>query len=557
MGKTGSNTFKFKRTDRIGVAGAEEDGEFLKACFVDTGDLALLEDLSDNRLIVIGRTGTGKTALLRQLGQRHPGRIIEIRPQSLALEYIVNSTILNTFAALGVNLDPFFSLLWRHVFTVEVLSHHFEEHGSPDARGLLDWLRELVSSSSRQKQRKMTKAIKYLEEWGKSFWEETEYRVKEITQKVESELGAELKATIGGKHASLSAGTEMIDKLTTEERAELRSRGQEVVSAAQVRDLNEVIPLLDEVLQDRQKRYYVLVDGLDENWVEDRLRYPLIMALILTARDLIKVENAKMILAVRRDLIDRVFRLTRSSGFQEEKYQSLYLPLSWSKTTILDLLDRRVRHLVAHRYTKAAVSFRDLLPRSVNNVDLGDYIYALAKRPRDVIAFFNCCILAAVDQPNLTATQLAIAEGEYSRSRLRALADEWSADYPSLLEFARVLNRRPSSFKLSAVIDRVIEDLSLEMISQDPAASDQLRDWAKGVVEQLMLAKPFKYLLFHVFYKVGLVGLKLTAHAGASWADELGQAVSSSQITEETSAVVHPAYTRALGVTDRIHADGD
>ena len=118
--------------------------------------------------------------------------------------------------------------------------------------------------------------------------------------------------------------------------------------------------LLDGVLDDRQKQYYVLVDSLDENWVEERLRYKLIMALILTAREFMKVANAKLVIALRRDLIDRVFRLCRDSGFQQEKYQSLYLPLTWTRSEILELLDRRINHLVSRRYTKKKVTHKDL-----------------------------------------------------------------------------------------------------------------------------------------------------------------------------------------------------
>ena len=36
-----------------------------------------------------------------------------------------------------------------------------------------------------------------------------------------------------------------------------------------------------------------------------------------------------------------------------------------------------------------------------------------------------------------------------------------------------------------------------------------------------------------------------------SWADELGRSVSFPEINDQTSAVVHPAYRRALGVLDR------
>ena len=74
-----TSSFKFRRTDRIGAAGAEEDREFLDSCFVDTGDLALLENLADNRLIILGRTGTGKTALLQQLARNRSERIRSFR----------------------------------------------------------------------------------------------------------------------------------------------------------------------------------------------------------------------------------------------------------------------------------------------------------------------------------------------------------------------------------------------------------------------------------------------------------------------------------------------
>jgi hypothetical protein len=116
--------FVFKRFDQIGNLDAEEDQVFLDSCFVDTGELAVLRNTSDARRLVLGRTGSGKTALLRQLLETED-RAILIKPESLALSYISNSTILNFVAQLGVKLDIFFKLLWRHVFTVELLKHHF------------------------------------------------------------------------------------------------------------------------------------------------------------------------------------------------------------------------------------------------------------------------------------------------------------------------------------------------------------------------------------------------------------------------------------------------
>ena len=121
---------------------------------------------------------------------------------------------------------------------------------------------------------------------------------------VESALSEQMKAGLGIDPISISGSMQAVDKLSSAGRiAELISRGQDIVSKAQVRNLHQTVTLLDAVLADRQKQYYVVVDASNEDG-EKALRYKLIMALILTARDFIKVTNAKIILALRRDLIE-------------------------------------------------------------------------------------------------------------------------------------------------------------------------------------------------------------------------------------------------------------
>jgi hypothetical protein len=538
-------TFRFKSTDNIGAAAAEDDAEFLKTCFVDTGALKILEDLEDRRLIVLGRTGAGKSALMTTLAERQPGRVIQISPEHLALTYVANSTILNFFGSLGVNLDPFFKLLWRHVLTVEVLTHHF--HQTQESRPLLDRLRELFLGPSKH-DKDMRQAIQYLDDWGKSFWQDTEFRVREITNMLESKLDAEAKATLGTKAATLSAGAKSTERITETEKAELISRGQDIISKAQVQDLHKVLGLVDAVLLDKQRRYYLIVDGLDENWVEERLRYKLIVALMQTARDFSEVRHAKIIVAIRRDLIERVFRLTRDSGFQEEKYQSLYLPLVWNKRHIIDILDKRIDHLIARRYSgSTTVTHRDVLPKVFKGLRIDDYIYQVARRPRDVIAFFNTCIGSGTRHAKIGGGELRLAEGEYSRGRLRALADEWSMDHSSLIEFAAILQRRPPSFKVALLTDADVEDVCLTVAANDPGGIG-LAQAAMQVVDGPMSLRAFKLLLVRTFYQVGLVGLKVAPHETESWSDEFGRSVSFPEINDHTSIVVHPAYYRALGI---------
>ncbi|HEV3214383.1 MAG TPA: hypothetical protein VGZ27_01595 [Vicinamibacterales bacterium] len=180
---------------------------------------------------------------------------------------------------------------------------------------------------------------------------------------------------------------------------------------------------------------------------------------------------------------------------------------------------------------------------------ISDYIYSITGRPRDVIAFFNACIGAASNHSRLGARELRLAEGEYSRKRLSAIGDEWSADYPTLIDFAAILQRRSASFKVETILDVDVAELCLTIAADNPGGIG-LTQSAMQVIDGLMSTKHFKLLLVRTFYQVGLVGLKISPHETESWADELGKSVSFPEINDQTSVVVHPAYRRALGVRE-------
>ena len=62
--------FVFKRSMNLGTGTAENDGDFLGACFVETPEYKTLVDYSDHRMILLGRTGAGKTALLKTISHK-------------------------------------------------------------------------------------------------------------------------------------------------------------------------------------------------------------------------------------------------------------------------------------------------------------------------------------------------------------------------------------------------------------------------------------------------------------------------------------------------------
>ena len=550
MAKGPQTEFKFRKTDTIGAASAEHDREFLPTCFVITDEYEALKNKEDIRQIVLGRTGSGKSALFERLKEELPDRVITIEPDELALTYISNSQIIRFFSDLGVNLDPFYKLLWRHVLTVEVLRKHFESHANDEEGRWWDFLSNMFPAQTHEG-KEAKQAVQYLRQWGEEFWVETEYRVKEITTTMENKLRDQIGLEIKPKFLQAGMSSIADSSLSEQEKAEVVNRGQHVVSETQVQDLSKVRRLLESLLTDRQKNYYLIIDRLDENWVEERLRYRLIMALLDSIKEIGRLSNVKVLVAVRRDLIDRVFTSQRGDGFQEEKYESLYLTVQWSSDQIMQLLDKRISNLVDRRYQKRPqVTHHDLLPKKVHNVPIVKFITERAQRPRDVISFFNNCIVAADGKPKLNVSELKDAEGQYSQQRLRALADEWNADYPELLYFVEVLKRRPQSFSLKQVEHNKIADLCLKLVIEPPRESGILTEQARSVVETFIDEEDFKRKLFMVFYRIGLVGLKLETFERASWIGESGQSVSASEINNRTGVMVHATYWRALGIKE-------
>ena len=305
----------------IGNLGAEEDHEFLQSCFIDTGDYEVAMDTSKSQSIVLGRTGSGKSALLEKI-KDDCEHSVEIHPEELSLNYISNSNILNFVGQLGVNLDLFFQLLWRHIFAVELIKARYKISNEDQVKGFFDRL-----NFSIKKDRKRERAVEYLRNWGDKFWLETDVRIQELTKQIEEQLSAGIKANDYG----VPINAEGARKLSEEQRFEISERATKVVNSVQIQKLNDLIRFLgDEVFDDEQHKYYITIDKLDENWVDDNLRYQLIRALIDTVKSFRNIQPVKILIALRKDLLDRVLARTSYQGFQPEKYKDLYLPVKWT-----------------------------------------------------------------------------------------------------------------------------------------------------------------------------------------------------------------------------------
>jgi hypothetical protein len=412
----------------LGGEQAEND-PLLEFVFYRSGDYNTIESRLDSRCFIIGRTGSGKSAALQHLEESFPGKVIRITPEDLSLPYIVDLQVVKYLDSLDVRLDLLFTALWKHVLLVELIRHRYNVDSPRAKQNFLDLLRDRINRDPAKRA-----ALEYLDEFGSKFWCETDERVREITETFEQKIDAEARARVGLPHLGLTAGTDTGSSLKTESRSELADRFQRVVNQTQLARLNKMLSVLDEdILDTPQHSTYVIIDDLDREWVDERLANDLIRCLFTTVLHLQRVGNLKVLVALRTNIFRELDFGVR--GGQEEKFRSLVLQMTWSKSDLEQLLDERVRYLSEQSGGELDLtSISDLLP-SANKARGYALDYILERtlmRPRDAISFVNECISRHSGKDHLTWDEIISAEAAYSEKRLFALRDEWKPTYPDI-----------------------------------------------------------------------------------------------------------------------------
>jgi hypothetical protein len=536
--------FVFRRVDSIGAADAHDDLDLLLECFVDTGELETLRDLESSKRIVVGRTGSGKTALLEKLSSDHEEHTITIQAEELALDYVANSGVLRALQDVGVKLDPFFRLLWRHVIAVAALRRRFGLN-SGEERSKWNRLLDRFRNTSHRK------ALEYIETWGgEKFWQETETRVKEITSKFEKEIESEWTGEVNIKAFGAKTGRHSTEKLTEEQRSEIVRHGQRVVNEVHLKELGKVIEWIRDVLDEGQDYYYVIIDRLDENWVSEDIRYHLIRALIETAKDFQKAQRCKVIIAAREDLLARVYQRTADPGFQEEKYKSTYLHLKWTKAQLSELIERRINSLLRRRYTKRSLSIADVFPSRIEGQTAIEFILERTLlRPRDAIAFVNLSIENSDGSSKVSVGAIKRAEHDYSVGRVAALRDEWAGDFPDVQATWPLLRGLPRVTDLDSLPLERFESMALDHAAQTRLQSP-IASAAVSLVEGRLSSTQFRNEVISIWHHIGLVGLKLAPTEHVLWTYRGDRAVRPAELSGTVRMHVHRLAVLALGVVD-------
>jgi hypothetical protein len=333
--------------------------------------------------------------------------------------------------------------------------------------------------------------------------------IKEITEKVEGKLQAEL----GGEILKFKSRGQYEKQLSTERKSELVARARKIINADQLTELNGIIDILSSHdIREGMKKYYLLIDGLDDRWVDVSVRFRLIRALLESLKTFRKITNLKVLVALRSDILERVVQETRDITFQREKFEGYFVHLKWNRSDLKALVDKRIVFLFRRQYTQADIYFEDIFTQKVGNQEAFEYIIERTlMRPRDAIAFVNECLEMAQGHYEVTATMIRKAELEYSRIRREALEQEWQSAFPTirnLLNF--VASFKKALIDVEELLDKDrVDSLAYDIGSESKVDHDPLYAIAREHLEKG--AEPIRFVghVISALYRVNAIGVKL------------------------------------------------
>ena len=549
--------YKFKINVDLGNPEAESDN-FLLEGFVTRNDYTLLSDISSSKCIILGRTGAGKSALLRKLSVDEE-TVHKINPESLSLRHLSNSNIIKYFTDLGVKLDLFYKVLWRHVFVVELIKLHFSDNEGSS----YNFIQNLKDRFSKDRSKKI--ALSYLEKWEEKFWETTEHQIKEIEKNIENAFKGELTGELGGKFSlgdnglfsweklfSLIGSASKENKKGERVLIEVKQKAQKIINELQVDELSSVIRMLQyDVFPKTKKKYFIVIDDLDTNWVDEKIVYELIKALIDVIKEFSRIDQVKIIIALRSNIDEIIFHKNTTRGVQREKLEYLYLKLIWSVEDLEEIINNRLKILMKGVYTNQSPKIHDILPKNTrkHGSPMKYMMDRTLYRPRDIIDFFNKCINHSNGKTKITWDILKKGEVDYSASRLKALDDEWYENYGSLSVLYNFLRRGSSSFTMTELHDKA-QSYFVEILANEEVKELNI-EWQNRFNQfgKDFLPIPLLKEVLTVLFNIGLLGCKFNAEQSVDYIHESFNRLDSEDIKKESPKFyIHPMFYKALNI---------
>jgi hypothetical protein len=544
---------KLRKGVKVGALSAEHD-ELLSKVFVDVGHLMALMDGKRPHFLVLGRTGSGKSALLDEI-KRKAEHVSQLDPEELSMQYLHNSPVLKTISNWNVSLEVFYKYLWRHVCILELIRMRYGN--SAEIPWSISELYNLADIIKPGKKETKKLSIEYLDEYGGDYWIKSETHVKKITEKLTSRLaedqGIAASLKVGMMNGSLSNQFKSESQVGQEVEAEVINRTQSIVSDYLIAGLNTVVEMLEKhAFIDTKRHYCLVIDDLDTNWMpDDEVYLKLIKSLLHTVLELNKkLKSVKIIIALRENIYHRVFQRSELHDPQREKWADVTIRLQWKKAELVQLVDKRLTEVFRQEFTQDGVTLREILPpiTKKNKVDPVDYVLGRTfMRPRDLIEFINLYLEHSDWGNEISWTSLWKAEIDYSEYRLQSVIDEWKDSYYGIHVVFPFLKRVKEKFSYSDFTDSIANEILSNPISED---SHWLRNLTVAFMESKVSLDDIKLEILKSLYVTGIIGIRLlhSHELVFSYENPLGIG---REVLSQSGLYVHKMFWSAFGFTAR------
>lgn len=413
----------------------------LRAGFQQT--LAYEAALSGRKMLIIGRKGSGKSAICMHLTAPgvHAGGTLLITPDDAAGDEI------RRFELQGLTSDTSKSLIWRYVFAVHaarhLVAHTKEAHG---------WR---TPSSVRTLRR-------FLRDNGES---------------TDDRLYDRLVTGARGLQTSLSLGAFGVNAGVDIGRS---SEGARAVRQLEIVEKGVGSAFADLRCAETHEPLLLLVDQLEQVWSTESDSNAMVIGLLLAAKHLAGTYGRALrcLLFLRSDIYD-----TLNFG-EGDKFHSDEMRIGWTGSGLREIALARAQASVGGELT-AAQLWGEVFPPSVDGEETpGCLLDRMIPRPRDAIQYLNLCRDTAVENGHTTVHESDVrsATRQFSEWKLQDLAKEYLVTHP-YLEQLFVMFQNKGYVVMRSDLENRFESIADALHVRFPAYADGLT--LPGVLDTL------------------------------------------------------------------------
>ncbi|MCC9311606.1 hypothetical protein LN042_31850 [Kitasatospora sp. RB6PN24] len=372
--------------------------------------------LQGRKSLIIGRKGSGKSAICRQLATLggHSGSSILITPDDATGDEI------RRFELQGVTADTAKSMIWRYVFAVHAARH-------------------LVTHARVAHGRRLPESVRTLRSFLKDSGEQGEAGLYDrLRRGVRGLQSANLSLKAFGVEAAFG-----VNGTSEGARAGHQLGVLEDGVAASFRELD---------CEGKHPPLLFLVDQLEEVWTAGPESHALVTGLLLAAKYATGYYHGgvRTALFLRSDIYDAL------NFGDADKFHSDEIRIEWTAEGLEDVALARAKASLGSGLTREQL-WGGVFPASVYGEPVAEYLFRRSlPRPRDAIQFLNACQSVADERggPSITEADVVGATEQFSRWKLDDLAKEYMVNHPFLRSLFALFENTGYIVMRSALADR-------------------------------------------------------------------------------------------------------